>query len=245
MSPATQNLAKRASALRQRMDASERSALAQDIGVVYNQSELSISERSLAEIIIKKLVEDKIIAVRVAIAEAVSGSPHLPGTIARKLAQDIAEVAIPVLELSPTMEEHFLEEIINKGIPEKVRAIAGRECVSSNLCRRIVASGQKPAVERLLNNPGAEITDYTLVTIVRIYGEDQKIEQAVLNRSDLPESVLDSLRLLTEAHVKAFIQRYFNLPEHIVDVKRGKDLLDRNTSERRTSNWWDSKSGAV
>jgi uncharacterized protein (DUF2336 family) len=245
MTTATKNLAKRAESLRKRMDFVERRALAYDIGVVYNQSDLGETERAIAETIIQKLIEDEIVSVRAAIAQAVAGSPHLPGSIARKLALDIAEVAVPVLELSKKLEDQFLEEIIKRNLPEKIKAIAGREVVSPNLCRRIVATAHPQAVERLVRNPGAEITDYTMTTIVRIFGQDPKIEQAVLDRGELPETVLESLRLLTENHVATFIQRYFNLPERMIDIQRGKDLMERKTEERRNSNWWNPKAGVI
>lgn len=240
-----QMLAKRAEALRNRLNAEEKCNLARDMGASLDQPNLRDVERMLAEEIIQKLVEDEVIAVRAAIAEAVAGSPHLPGQIAKKLAADISEVAIPVLELSPVLEEKVLEDVINSGIPDKINAIAGRDFVSENLCRRIVASGRKGAVVRLLNNPGADITDHTMVTIVRVYGDDSHVEEAVIARGDLPESVIESLQKLTEAHVGAFIQRYFNLPEHMVDIEKGRQLLERKEDRRDNSSWWDSHRGAV
>ena len=143
-------LAKRAEALRERMNADEKTALAHDMGASLSQPNLSDTERVLAEQIIMKLVEDEVITVRAAIAESVAGSPHLPGPIAKKLAEDISEVAIPILELSPVLEEKILENIINSGISDKICAVARRELVSENICRRIVASGKKSAVVHLL-----------------------------------------------------------------------------------------------
>lgn len=238
-------LAKRAEALRARLNADEKCALARDMGCSLDQPDLSQTERLLAEEIILKLVEDEIITVRAAIAEAVAGSPHLPGRIAKKLAEDISEVAIPVLELSPVLEEKVLEDVMKSGIPDKISAIARREIVSENICRRIVASGRKGAVVHLLKNPGANISNQTMITIVRVYGDDQRVEQAVIDRGDLPEEVLNALRKLTEAHVSAFVQRYFNLPEHMLDIEKGRVLLSRKSDRRDNSGWWDNKKGVV
>jgi len=238
-------LSKRAKALRERMNANQRCKLAQEIGVAYEKEGMSDTERTLAEEIIVRLVEDEIVKVRSAISEAVAGSPHLPGRIARKLAQDIAEVSVPVLELSPNLEERFLEDIVKSGITEKISAVANRKEVSANLSRHIVASGRKGAVVRLLKNRGAEITDHTMVTIVRVYCDDARVEKAVFDRDTLSDDVIETLRELTEAHVTAFIQRYFNLPEHMVDVDRGRKLMEREEDDRRSSNWWDNKQGAV
>jgi len=247
-SPTTQTLSKRAAALRARMNEKHRIDLARDMGTALNEPNLSETERAIAQEIVAKLVEDEITSVRAAIAEAVAGSPHLPGTIAKKLAQDIAEVAIPILSLSPVLKEKVLEDIIESGAADKIRAIAGREIVSPNICRRIVASGKKGAVIRLLENPGASLTNQTMVTIVRVYGDDQNVEKAVLDRGELPDEVVNALCELVEAHVVAFVQRYFNLPEHVVNVQKGRNLLKGIKTKRRASDddtWWDTKKGAV
>ncbi|MDV7339837.1 DUF2336 domain-containing protein [Terasakiella sp. A23] len=246
--PTTQTLSKRAAALRERMNEQHRVDLARDMGTALNEPDLSATERTIAQEIVAKLVEDEITNVRAAIAEAVAGSPHLPGTIASKLAHDISEVAIPVLSLSPVLEDRVLEDIIDSGATDKIRAIAGREIVSPNICRRIVASGKKGAVIRLLENPGASLTNQTMITIVRVYGDDQNVEKAVLDRGELPDEVVSALCELVEAHVVAFVQRYFNLPEHVVNVQKGRNLLKGIKTKRRAidnKNWWDTKKGVI
>jgi uncharacterized protein (DUF2336 family) len=240
-----QNLAKRAQSLRERMNEKHRIALAQDIGDTLNQEELNINERSLALEIVAKLVEDEIEEVRAAIAQSVAGSPHLPSNIAKKMARDINLVAIPVLKLSPVLEEKFLEEIIARRETEKVRAVAARDQLTQNLSRRIVASGKKGAVVELLRNQGADISNQTLTTIIRVYGDDRHIEKAVLDRGQLPDEVVNALCELVETHVVTFVQRYFNLPEHIINVQKGRNLLKNVKEKRHSSDWWDTKKGAV
>ena len=241
----TQKLSKRAKALRERMDAQHRCDLARDIGATLDQENVNDQERKIALEIIEKLVIDETISVRKAIAEAVAGSPHLPGPIARKLAEDIEEVSLPVLKLSPCLEEQFLEDVINSGVTEKITAIAGRSDLSAQLCQCIVSSGRKKAVVRMLKNPTANISDISMTNVVRIYGDDKNVEDAIFERGALPEKVINVLRELTEAHVKTFIQRYFNLPEHMIDVDKGRELLDKKDEDRREGNWWDDKKGAV
>ena len=246
----TQALADRAKSLKSRMNANERASLARDMGCALEQPDLNAAERALAEEIIQKLVNDEIILVRSAIAEAVAGSPHLPAKIAQQLADDIEEVAIPVLELSPVLEDQFLEAIIKSGATSKIRAISSREIVSENICQRIVESGQKGPVVRLLQNPGAKISSKTMITTVRVYGDDQRVEKAVFDRGELPDEVINTLCDLAEAHVVSFVKRYFNLPEHVVDVQKGRNMLKGVKKKRRasdddksTADWWDSKSG--
>lgn len=243
-----QRLTKCATALRERKDPKNRIALAHEIGSTLNATGLSYSARLLAQQIVAKLIEDEIEAVRRAIAESVAQSPDLPRDLAEKLAQDISEVSIPVLKLSPALEESFLEEIIDSGAIDRMKAIASRQNLSKHLCRRIVARGKKGPVLTLLENPNAPLTNHTLVTIIRVYGDDGQIEQAVLDRGELPDDVINELCELAESHVSAFIQKYFKLPRPKVNVQRGQNprkTVKTNQAANDPKEWWDTKSGAV
>lgn len=242
------NLSKRAAALRQRIDEKNRIDLAHDMGTTLCDPALSDDERLIAMEIVAKLINDQIASVRTAIAKSVASSPYLSAKLAQQLAEDINEVAIPVLKLSPVLEERVLESIIDSGAAEKIHAIAGRAELSANICRRIVASGKKRAVIHLLENPTAQITNHTMVTVVRVYGDDSHVEKAVLNRGELPDDVINDLCELAEAHVISFVQRYFNLPEHVINVQKGRNLLKTiktNAPASETGNWWEPKKGAV
>ena len=104
---------------------------------------------------------------------------------------------------------------------------------------------KKGAVVELLRNQGADISNQTLTTIIRVYGDDRHIEKAVLDRGQLPDEVVNALCELVEIHVVTFVQRYFNLPEHIINVQKGRNLLKNVKEKRHSSDWWDTKKGAV
>ncbi len=237
-SKATQALAQRAKALRERKDAQHRCALAKEMGDAFGDASLTQSERKLALDIIKKLVTDEISSVRAATAQAVAASPYLPKSVAARLAQDISEVSLPVLELSPVLEEWLLEEIVKSGVAEKIRAVAKRENVSPNLCRHIIASGRKGAVICLLNNKGAQITDQSMVNIVRVYGDDEYVEEAIVARGALSEDVLKNLRDAAESHVHAFIKRHFKLTDQVSESFRPKKITDKADKIPHTGHWW-------
>jgi len=236
------NLHDRVQALQSSMDAGQRCLLANEIAQVIDYKKLNDRERSLAEEIINNLIEDEVESVRAAIAVAVRTSPYLPTALAQKLARDIAEISLPVLELSPVLEDRFLSEIIRTGIVEKMSAIAQRKNVSSKICRQIVSLGRKEPILTLLKNNGAEISDHTMVTIIRVYGDDETVEQAIFDRGDLSDDVLATLRELSEAHVSDFIRKYFQIPGHVIDVERGRNLLD---GVNRRPVWWHSKQGPI
>jgi len=224
------------------MDSAQRCRLADEMAHIFNHDGLNKRERHLAEEIVANLIDDEVETVRLAIAVAVGTSPHLPIELAHKLAHDISVISIPVLKLSPVLEDHFLEDVLKTGVVEKMLAIAQRHNVSAQVCRRIVSMGRKEPVLRLLENKGAKINDHTMITIVRVYGDDEMVEQEIFNRGDLSDDVLTTLQNLSEAHVSDFIQKYFKIPGHVMDVERGRNLLD---GINRKPTWWNSKQGPI
>lgn len=224
------------------MDSAQRCGLANDMAHIFDHNDLNERERYLAEEIIANLIDDEVESVRLSIAVAVGTSPHLPVELAHKLARDISAISLPVLKLSPVLEDRFLEDVLKTGVVDKMLAIAERHNVSAQVCRRIVSMGRKEPVLRLLANKGAEINDHTMITIVRVYGDDEKVEQAIFDRGELSDDVLATLRNLSEAHVSDFIQKYFKIPGHVMDVERGRDLLD---GLNRKPAWWNSKQGPI
>jgi uncharacterized protein (DUF2336 family) len=231
---------KHAETLRHRKGEKERCHLAREMAAVLDQDGLSDKERHLAEEIIARLVEDELEAVRIAVAQAVAASPSLPVKLAEKLARDIVEVSLPVLKLSPVLKDRFLEEIIRTGIVEKLAAIAERETLSERVSRQLVSAGRKGPVIRLLKNEAAKINDHTMVTIILVYGDSERVAEAVFNRGELSPDILVTLRALSEDHVCQFVQRYLDVPDHVLDLKRGRNLLEKTpqSGEPDKAAWW-------
>lgn len=233
--PPLESLHKCALALRAQKNIKNRITLAREIGPALDTAGLSTSERLIAQQIIATLIDDETEDVRRAIAHCVAQSPHLPPELAEKLALDIADISIPVLKLSPALTERFLEQVIDSGAIDRMKAIAMRQNLSKNLCRRLVAMGKKGPVLTLLGNPSARITDYTLTTIIRVYGDDGQVEQAVFDRGALPDDVIIAIRSLTENHVRTFIERHLHMTTPVPSP----------SSSHTNNDWWDTKSGAV
>lgn len=233
---ARQSMQKHAATLRQRKGEKERCHLAREMAAVLDQEDLSEKERQLAEEIVARLVEDELESVRTAVSEAVASSSALPLDLAEKLARDIVEVSLPVLKLSPVLRDRFLEEIIRTGIVEKLCAIAERKMISERLSRQLVSAGRKGPVVRLLKNEAAEINDHTMVTIIRVYGDSERVAEAVFDRGALSPDILVTLRALSEDHVCKFVHRYFDVPHHAMDLKKGRNLLENRDPDKAP--WW-------
>ncbi|GEM_PF-783347 len=193
----------------------QRAEIAQSVGTILDE-DLSVQERMIALEIIEALAADKVDEVRGAVAHKVADSPFLPLATARKLATDIEDVALPVLELSPVLTDDILIEVVESGLPEKVGAIAKRSKVAAQVSEAIVATGQSAPIAQLIRNNGAEIGETTFVRALENHGKTPEVGKAIIARGEVPEKVAKAIGKLVEAHVVAYVQRHFNLPEEVV-----------------------------
>ncbi len=198
-------------ALTKESSPAERAGIARVLGDVLN-ADLSEDERGVAEAIVHILCDDVIESVRAALAQSVSSSLYLPRTLAQRLARDIEEVSIPVLELSSVLTDDDLKEVIGKGTPRQVEATARRPEISEAVSDAIVERGHVPAISTLVGNQGAALGADTWVKAIERYGEDRELIQAAIDRGRIPEQVATKLLAVATAHVSAFVVRYLNVP---------------------------------
>ncbi len=77
-----------------------RARIARKVGASIGSDELTANERAVAEEIIRVFARDAIVHVRIALAEGVKFTEALPRDIAQRLAHDVAEVAVPILQFA-------------------------------------------------------------------------------------------------------------------------------------------------
>src|SRR5262245_33248088 len=84
---------------------------------------LTPSERHIAEDIVRLFARDAELIVRRALAEQIKASPHLPHDVALKLARDLEEVALPVIEFASVLTDGDLIDIVRSGDPRRQSAV--------------------------------------------------------------------------------------------------------------------------
>jgi len=204
----------------------QRAEIAQSVGSILD-GELNVQERMIALEIIEALTSDKVDEVRHAVANKVAESTFLPLAIARKLATDIEDVALPVLELSPVLTDEILIDVVESGLPASVNAIAKRSRVSPMVSDAIVETGQTAPIAQLIRNQGADISESTFFRALENHGKTPEIGKAVVARGEIPPRILKVIDNLVEAHVVAYVQRHFNLPEEVMRPRTDADKTSK------------------
>jgi uncharacterized protein (DUF2336 family) len=138
-------------------------------------------------------VRDVAKVVREALAGEVAASPHLPPEIANALARDEIEVARPILETSPVLDDRDLIDIVRTHAMQYALAVAGRERLSPEVTDSLVEVGSVEVVRRLADNPGAALSSKAVEQIVADWLGDREVRDRMVRRPALPYELVDKL----------------------------------------------------
>ncbi|MZR30142.1 DUF2336 domain-containing protein [Sneathiella litorea] len=179
----------------------------------------SETERREAEEIFRILVNDAEVLVRQTLAESLKSVPDLPHDIAKTLASDIADVATPMLSFSNALSDDDLFEIINSQSDLHQIAVASREALSEAVSEKLVDSGSEDVVATLLHNEGAEISDETYEKVLDQFGDSEKIQEPMTQRSKLPITVTERLVTLVSDKLREHLVTHHEMsPSMATDI---------------------------
>lgn len=174
--------------------AAQRSRIAEKICVGFNSGQFSEAEVKLATDIFRLLLKDTETRVRRVLSEQLKQSLQVPHDIIWTLANDKAEVAIPVLQYSFVLSEEDLEALV-KATKEvaKLRAVAMRESISQPLSKALIGKGEREITQILVANKSASIDDDSLQQVLNSFYDEQRILEELVYRGGLPYTFAERL----------------------------------------------------
>ena len=156
------------------------------------------------------------------------------------LAQDVEQVALPVLQFSDVLTDDDLIAIISSQSPEKQVAIAKRSTVSENVSDALVETGNEDVVTSLVSNEGVEISERSLIKVVDQLGHQEGIQGAMVNRGNLPVTVTEHLVTVVSEKFADDLIGCKDLPDNVVT-----DLILQTRERAVISLSTDSEGGDV
>ncbi len=191
-----------------------RAEAAEMIMLLMGADEVAPKDRQTAHDLLDQLSRDKEAQVRAALAHAISSYSLLPRPTAQRLAEDISEVAIPVITDSPVLHDEFLEAMVRQmqGDDPRQHAIASRPSVSSRVSHALVEKEDAELAATLLKNEGAEISEHTMEAVITYHERHGDVLKLVAHRKDLTPKTVKRCHLiildnLVEAEVSQEMQR--------------------------------------
>ena len=178
-----------------------RAALAAKVGAVY-EGELRPAERALAEDIFKRMLQDIDVRVRQAVSDSLKANPRVPRDVAMTIANDVAEVAVPMLSSSMVFTDQDLIEIVRSRPATHQIAIAGRPAVSEQVSDSLIETGNPDVATTVLRNPGADVSEEGYGKVIDFFSGEEMVMEAVVDRPVLPSRISERLVTIVSEHLR-------------------------------------------
>ncbi len=192
--------------------ADSRVAIAEKVGALF-EAGISDRERALAIGIFRAMARDAEVQVRAALSRRLKASPDLPHDVATKLAADVDQVSLPLLQFSPVLNEEDLVAIVRSGAVSKQSAVAQRQDLTGPVADVIVEVAAPPAVATLIANERAAVSDNALERALDRVGTEVAVQEAMAHRRMLPVRVAERLVALASESLRDYVATHHNLSE--------------------------------
>jgi uncharacterized protein (DUF2336 family) len=148
-------------------------------------TKLGESETALLGDILHQLVRDVEMPVRRALADQLSDRDDAPTDLIVLLANDVIDVAYPLLAKSPKLCDQDLIDVVTRHARRHALAISKRESVSEAVSDALVETGDSEVVVSLLQNDGAALSATTMDGLVADSEKMETYRTPLLGRKDL------------------------------------------------------------
>lgn len=163
------------------------------------------TEDTLYGAVLAKLADDMETAVRAELSARFAEAPDAPVHLIRRLANDEAAVAGPVLAASPVLSDEDLLGVVRRHGQAHLRAVSSRASVSEAVADVIVERGDDETLGALLRNDGARLSRQASETAVERARVNPALHEATVARANLPPDLLNDMYFVVEARLRTQI----------------------------------------
>ncbi len=181
------------------------------VATVYQSGELSTEEREIANAIINAVLPEAELDYRRRLAETLKNAPGLDRAIARRLAEDVMDVARPILaECLALTDEDLVAVIENRGV-EHARIVATRPILSAAVSTALIKTDDETVVLRVAANENAAIPTQAYHRLLDRFAENTNVTDAVVQRRALPVAVAERMTTIVTGRVLERLIDKYNL----------------------------------
>ncbi len=204
-----------------------RSEATEKICQQYNEGIFNESETKIVSEILDLLSQDIEVSIRRSLAENLKNSTKLPREIALRLAKDVEDVALPILEFSFVLTDEDLIEIIKstKDVARH-RAIAKRSSVSYRVVDELIRETDELVVRTVIANKGAYISNRSLEKIVHDFKNSENILGELIERGGLSLTLVEEMISTVSERLKEQIILRYDVSSKILN-----SLVDASAEE--------------
>jgi uncharacterized protein (DUF2336 family) len=205
--------------------ASVRAEVAAKVAQQIDNHQLSAEELRLAQDIAQALARDVEVAVRRALSNSLRSARRLPHAVAKRLAEDVDEVALPILADSPVLTDADLVQLLRQGSPRRQQTIAGRPNLGEPVCHAVADCAGEPAVVALMRNPTAQLSARSLNRAIDRFADSEPVKQGMVHRASLPIGIAERLVTVISDQMCDYLVSHHALPAVVASdiVLRGRE----------------------
>jgi uncharacterized protein (DUF2336 family) len=212
------------------------------VGEVLASGIVGPEEREIAYAIIDRVLPEAELEIRAQLAQFLKGVSWIDHDIALRLANDVIEVAEPILAESLTLSDFDLLEVIQRHSIGHARAISKRRKLSAPLSTALIKTEDEVCALRVAANDNAEIDSTAMHRLLDHFSENPGVVESIGQRSLLPLAIVERLTAMVGGRVlQRLIERY-ELPAQRVSrlIQHGREhvlltsfALDTSADETR------------
>lgn len=154
---------------------------------------LGLREQDLVYDILRQIIHEVEMRVRRVLADRIAARQNAPRDLVATLANDVIEVAYPVLVNSPVLEDEDLIALILEHTARHQIAITKRADLSPAVSNQLAETGDPVVIRSLLENEGAAIGAETYARLVDWSQSMTDIQTPLAMRADLPPALAERM----------------------------------------------------
>lgn len=187
------------------------------------------TENNIAYEIIRLLTKDVEVRVRKAIADSLKSSKNLPRDIALRLASDVLEVSLPILEFSNVLTNSDLVAIISSTQQvAKLIAISRRDNLAEVVSSELLATKNEDVVVSLFSNKTAKISQGSMEYTINLFRDNGKVVNSLMNRGNLDIGIVEKILNVVSGEIRNEL-----IAKHQLDPEKAHEIL-QYSQERAT-----------
>lgn len=198
----------------------QRKFLFEKIGtfLIDDKHSFSIAEKELMVDIICRITSDVERSIRTHFSKTISTLSDIPKDLIIFLANDEIEVALPILQNSPILEEVDLIKLVQTRSSQHQLAIAARNDVSVAVSNALCESENENVCLCLLSNLSAAISEETLEILCRRSEIIKSYQTPLINRPFLPKHIAEMMYRYVSIALREIIINKFQIDPKILSV---------------------------
>lgn len=210
---------------------------------ITNASQFTVKERSIALEILATVLRDATLELRRELSHRLAQENGVPKKLIFALANDVIEVAQPVIQHSPDLSDDDLLVIIAKGTSGHRLAAAHRSHIGDRVVDALANTREAQVALALLGNIAIHIPETALRALAAQAIERGDIGEAIAQRSELTTEIAEKIYWIVSNELKTQIKSRFELDggkldkilqETVVQLagRQSSPALRRSVSER-------------